>query len=124
MPNTIFLPLDADSAFSASASGIVLTWTPSAQRLDVYGWYDHHVGLRGDSLTLRQLFKLLGITESDTRRAFHAKPCGMCNGAGTVKRFKGVDNIPDFFESGTVPDRPSMPEQVTATCPKCHGRRY
>jgi hypothetical protein len=51
-------------------SGIDITWTPSAQRLDVGGWYDSFVGLETHSLTLRQFFDELGITEKDCAKAF------------------------------------------------------
>ena len=51
-------------------SSIDITWTPSAQRLDVGGWYDSFVGLETHSLTLRQFFDELGITEKDCAKAF------------------------------------------------------
>lgn len=51
-------------------SGISIVWTPSAQRLDVSAWYDSFVGIEGDSMTLRQFFNKLGITEKDCAKAF------------------------------------------------------
>tara|TARA_R110000868_G_scaffold341528_1_gene602390 strand:- start:20 stop:241 length:222 start_codon:yes stop_codon:yes gene_type:complete len=51
-------------------SGIDITWTPSAQRLDVGGWYDSFVGLETHCLTLCQFFDELGITEKDCAKAF------------------------------------------------------
>ncbi len=66
MPKRIYLPADANR------SGIDVTWTKSAQRLDIGGWYDSHVGLEGDSMTLRQFFDQLGITEQDCKKAFTA----------------------------------------------------
>ena len=59
-----------DMPGSCRHSGIDITWTPSAQRLDVGGWYDTCVGLETHSLTLRQFFDELGITEKDCAKAF------------------------------------------------------
>jgi hypothetical protein len=68
MPKRIYLPEDAKH------SGIDITWTPSAQRLDFGGWYDSFVGLTGGSMTLREFFDKLGITEDHCRRAFRRGP--------------------------------------------------
>lgn len=51
-------------------SGIDITWTPSAQRLDIGAWYDSCVGIEGDSMTLSQFFEELGISEKDCAKAF------------------------------------------------------
>ena len=59
-----------DLANECRHSGIYITWTPSAQRLDVGGWYDLFNGLKTHSLTLRQFFDELGITEKDCAKAF------------------------------------------------------
>lgn len=67
MPKRIYLPVDADR------SGIDVTWTPSAQRIDIGGWYDSCVGLEGGSMTLREFFEKLGITERDCKKAFSDK---------------------------------------------------
>jgi hypothetical protein len=64
------MPKRLDLTDSYRHSGIDITWTPSAQRLDVGGWYDSFVGLETHSLTLRQLFDELGITEKDCAKAF------------------------------------------------------
>lgn len=64
MPKLIYIPSQQ------SRSGIDITWTPSAQRLDISGWYDSCVGIEGVSYTLREFFDSLGITESDCRKAF------------------------------------------------------
>jgi hypothetical protein len=53
-------------------SGISITWTPSAQRLNVSAWYDSFVGIEGDSMTLHQFFDKLGITEKDCAKAFRS----------------------------------------------------
>lgn len=58
-------------------SGIDITWTPSAQRLDVGGWYDSFVGIGTHSLTLRQFFDGLGITEKDCAEAFKQNSGGI-----------------------------------------------
>lgn len=64
MPKRIYIPQDA------SHSGIDVTWTKSAQRIDIGGWYDSCVGLSGGSLTLREFFDSLGITEKDCAKAW------------------------------------------------------
>jgi hypothetical protein len=64
------MPKRLDLTDSYRHSGIDITWTPSAQRLDVGGWYDSFVGLETHSLTLRQFFDELGITEKDCAKAF------------------------------------------------------
>ena len=51
-------------------SGIDITWTPSAQRLVIGGWYDSCVGIESHKLTLREFFDKLGITEKDCAKAF------------------------------------------------------
>jgi hypothetical protein len=67
MPKTIYLPRDANH------EGIDVTWTPTAQRLDIGGWYDSCVGLPGESLTLREFFDALGITEKQCQRAWRTQ---------------------------------------------------
>ena len=64
MPKTIYLPEDA------KRSGIDIRWTPSSMRLDIGGWYDSMVGISGESMSLREFFDRLGITERDCKRAF------------------------------------------------------
>jgi hypothetical protein len=61
MPKTIFIGTDDN--------GIAITWTPSARRIDIDGWYDGMVGIEGGSFTLAEFFKKLGITEKDVRKA-------------------------------------------------------
>jgi hypothetical protein len=67
MSKTIYIPQDA------RRSGVDITWTPSAQRLDIGGWYDSCVGIQSQSMTLVEFFNQLGITEKDCRRAFRGK---------------------------------------------------
>lgn len=64
MPKTIYLKKDY------SNSGIDITWTKTTQRITIGGWYDGCVGIEGESLTLREFFNRLGITEKDIRKAF------------------------------------------------------
>lgn len=60
-----------------SNSGIDITWTPTAQRLDIGGWYDSLVGIETHSLQLREFFDKLGITEKDCIKAFkQVRPTG------------------------------------------------
>lgn len=61
MPKTIFL--------GNESNGMSVTWTPSAQRLDIDGWYDGIVGIEGGSFTLAEFFSELGITEKDVMKA-------------------------------------------------------
>ena len=67
MPKTMWIPADA------KRSGIDITWTPSAQRLDIGGWYDSMVGIEGRSMFLFEFFNELGITQLDCKRAFGDK---------------------------------------------------
>jgi hypothetical protein len=55
------------------SAGISIEWTPTSQRLDISGWYDGCVGIEGESLTLRELFDRLNITEAHCRKAFREK---------------------------------------------------
>jgi len=70
MPKQVFFPRDSDH----DSSGISITWTKTARRLDVSGWFDHCCGIGSDSMTLRQFFDLLGITEKDCAAAWREKP--------------------------------------------------
>jgi len=70
MPKTIYIPEDARH------SGIDITWTPSAGRLDIGGWYDTMVGIQPGSMTLAEFFAKLGITEKDVRKALSANTKG------------------------------------------------
>ena len=64
MPKTMYVPEDAKHA------GIDITWTPSASRIDIGGWYDDSTGIRGNSMSLREFFDKLGITEKDCKKAW------------------------------------------------------
>ena len=67
MPKTIYLPERTGS------QGIDITWTPSYQRLDLGGWFDTFVGIETVSITLREFFDKLGITEKDCEKAWRQK---------------------------------------------------
>lgn len=75
MPKTIYFPKDAQllSGIRSQNSGINITWTASAQRLDISGWYDGCVGISGTAITLSDFFELFGITERDCIRAFQKR---------------------------------------------------
>jgi hypothetical protein len=62
MPKTV--------TFGTRDSGIAITWTPSASRLDVNGWFDSIVGIEGRSLSLAEFFRELGITEKDIKKHY------------------------------------------------------
>ena len=64
------MPKRLDLSDETGRSGISVTWTPSAQRLDIGAWYDSFVGIEGDSMTLRQFFDKLGISKKDCAKAF------------------------------------------------------
>lgn len=55
---------------NADHSGIDITWTKTAQRIDISAWHDSCVGIKGGSMYLREFFDALGITEKDCRKAF------------------------------------------------------
>lgn len=61
MPTTIYVPQEIPDKHS----GISITWTRSAQRLDISGWYDQFVGIEGNSFRLAEFFQKLGITKKD-----------------------------------------------------------
>ena len=67
MPKVLTLP--RNKKYDPS-DGIEITWTPSANRLDINGWYDHFVHIEGESMSLGAFFLMLGITEADCSRAF------------------------------------------------------
>jgi hypothetical protein len=69
MPKTIYIRPE----YSARRAGISIEWTPTRQRLDISGWYDGIVGIEGESLTLREFFDRLNITEAHCRKAFREK---------------------------------------------------
>jgi len=64
MPKTLYLPKEPTSP----RSGIAITYTPSARRIDVSGWYDSCVGIEGASMRLGEFLRELGISEQDCRR--------------------------------------------------------
>ena len=64
MPKTIYIPKEA------KRSGVDITWTPSAQRLDIGGWYDSCVGIQPESMSLKEFVSKLGITKKDCLNAF------------------------------------------------------
>ena len=64
MPKTIYIPEDA------THSGVSITWTPSAKRIDISGWYDSFVGIAPGSMTLMEFFSKLGIKKKDCLNAF------------------------------------------------------
>lgn len=62
MPKTIY--------FGDDSSGIDVTWTKSTQRIYISGWFDGFVGIQGESLTLKEFFDRLEITEKDVKKVF------------------------------------------------------
>ena len=64
------MPKRLDLSDESGRSGIDITWTPSAQRLVIGGWYDSFDGIESHELTLREFFGKLGITEKDCAKAF------------------------------------------------------
>lgn len=72
MPKTIYLP-KREGPFAAKHSGIDITWTKTTHRIDIGGWYDSFVGIESTSMTLREFFDELGITERDCKKAWGKK---------------------------------------------------
>lgn len=66
MPKTIYVSKHTNS-------GIDITWTKSAQRLDIGGWYDGCVGIEGRSFKLREFFDEMGITLKDCQKVFRGE---------------------------------------------------
>jgi len=62
----MYCPPDAE----ASRSGIKISYTMSNQAIAIFGWYDGFVGIEGESMTLREFFIRLGITEKECHKAF------------------------------------------------------
>jgi hypothetical protein len=56
------------------STGIKIRWTPTSSRIDVNGWFDSLFCISGGSLTLREFFDRLGITEKDCAKAFKEQP--------------------------------------------------
>jgi hypothetical protein len=104
MPKKLWLPREATGPMSGH-SGLDVTWTKSAQRLDFGGWYDSWVGIPGDSLTLREFFDALGITESDCAKAWGRPVADKGSKAGAPN--KGVAR-------GARPARPAPSPAQTA----------
>ena len=65
MPKTVYF-----CTRDFSHSGVDITWTKTANRLNIGGWYDGCVGIQDEAVTLREFFDRLGITEKDTQRAW------------------------------------------------------
>lgn len=51
-------------------SGIGVDWSRKTCHIKLWGWFDSACGIEGDSLTLREFFDELGITEKDCQKAF------------------------------------------------------
>jgi hypothetical protein len=57
-----------------SNAGVSIEWRPRSQRLGISGFYDTGFGgVEGESLTLREFFDRLNITEAHCRKAFGKK---------------------------------------------------
>lgn len=69
MPKKLWMPREAHR-LQSGRDGLDVTWTKTTQRLAFGGWYDSFVGIKGDSMTLREFFDALGITRKDTDRAW------------------------------------------------------
>ena len=46
-------------------SGITIEYVKSKKHLNIYGYYDHYVGIEGDTITLAEFCEKLGITRED-----------------------------------------------------------
>ena len=61
---TVYFPSNATN------SGVDITYSKTRQKLCVSGWYDSCVGIEPTTLSLREFFDVLGITEKDCRKAW------------------------------------------------------
>lgn len=74
MPRTLSLPPDVPNKWGYKpTSGVEITYTPTANRLDINGWYDGFVHIQGASMTLREFFDALGIDQKTCESAFKRK---------------------------------------------------
>ena len=62
MPKTIYMP------GLTAHSGIRVEWTPTADRIYFFAWSGGY-GIDGESMSLGEFFRRLGITEKDVRKA-------------------------------------------------------
>lgn len=70
MPKTLTIPQGKPTWGGEWSDGVEITWTPSDNRIDIGGWYDGCIGIQGESMSLRNFFDLLGITEESCKKAF------------------------------------------------------
>lgn len=66
MPTVMYIAAEGE----LDSSGIDITWTPTAQRLEIGGWYDSFVGIESEAMSLREFFDQLGITEEHCKKAW------------------------------------------------------
>lgn len=64
MARKFWIPADA------TRTGIDVEYHIKGRSLTIGGWYDSCVGLESETMTLREFFDRLGITEKDCRKAF------------------------------------------------------
>lgn len=64
MPSNILLS-------SSKTEGVVVSYTKYTQRLSFSGYYNTYVYIEGESLTLREFFDKLHITEKDCAKAWN-----------------------------------------------------
>ena len=71
--NPVYFPrateIDGRNEFD-SRSGVDVTFTRSSNRISIGGWYDSYVGIKSDTMSLREFFEYVGITEKDCKRAW------------------------------------------------------
>lgn len=51
-------------------AGVDIAFIRAHQTIVIGGWYDHMVGIEAETLSLREFFARVGITERDCRKAF------------------------------------------------------
>jgi hypothetical protein len=80
MPNKLILPREEKDDWGYDPDeGIKIVWTPTANRLDISGWYDSYAAIESTSMTLGEFFSRLGITETDCKKAFKDNENGQEN---------------------------------------------
>jgi hypothetical protein len=55
------------------SSGITIEYVKSKRRLDIFGYYDHFVGIEGESISLIEFCERLRITRDDLPKRGDAK---------------------------------------------------
>ena len=56
--------------FGDESSGVGIEYVKSKKLFHIYGYYDHFVGIKDRTISLKDFCKKLGITEKDLKGVF------------------------------------------------------